>query len=186
MPPPGQPQGSYSPQMANMGIATEVRYLLQEIGKLRDERRQLQAEISELMSVRSKFSPNGEFQPEWRLPVPAIEAPLPELPPAPEEPVPQAKPGWRVVHKRPERKARTAPKAITGPPPPAPPPMPEPPKPEAPAWTQWRRMFDSILYLMRPLTSLLSEPPLAPTSMAPSPTPMSPPPRGGLFGRDDS
>ncbi|KAF9476100.1 hypothetical protein BDN70DRAFT_882877 [Pholiota conissans] len=176
MPPPGPPQGSFSPQMSNMGsrnitmdftkgIATEVRYLLQEIGKLRDERRQLQAEISELMSVRSKFSPNGEYQPEWRLPVPAIEAPPPEALPAPPEPMPHAKPGWRVVHKRPERKARTVPKAITGPPAPAAPALPEPPKPEAPAWTQWR-----------------PNPLLAPTSMAPTPTPMSPPPRGGLFG----
>ncbi|KAF8965771.1 hypothetical protein BDZ97DRAFT_755056 [Flammula alnicola] len=146
------------------GIATEVRYLLAEIGKLRDERRQLQYEISELMAVRSKFSANGEFQPEWR--PPAIEAP-PEAPPATEEapPLPQAKPGWRVVHKRPERKVRTQPK-ITGPPHPPQPPLPEPPKPEAPAWAQWR-----------------PNPLLAPTPMAATPSmPHSPPPRAGLFG----
>ncbi|KJA21354.1 hypothetical protein HYPSUDRAFT_42227 [Hypholoma sublateritium FD-334 SS-4] len=147
------------------GIATEVRILLQEIGKLRDERRQLQAEISELMSVRSKFSANGEFQPEWRLPAPAIEAPPPEPLPGMEEVVPQAKPGWRVVHKRPERKARTTPK-ITGPPAPAPLALPEPPKPEAPAWTQWR-----------------PNPLLAPTPhMGSTPAPMTPPTRNGLFG----
>ncbi|KAF9541305.1 hypothetical protein CPC08DRAFT_717165, partial [Agrocybe pediades] len=143
------------------GIATEVRILLAEIGKLRDERRQLQYEIAELMSVRSKFSPNGEFQPEWK--PPAIEAPPPEAPPAIEDaPHPQAKPGWRVVHKRPERKARTVPKAIAAPTAAAPPPPP-PVKQEAPAWAQWR-----------------PNPLVAPT-ISPAP-PAHVPPRNGLFG----
>ena len=71
----------------------------------------------------------------------AIEPPPPEPLPAAEEVIPQAKPGWRVVHKRPERKARTTPKN-PGPPAPAPLALPEPPKPEAPAWTQWRREFN--------------------------------------------
>ncbi|KAF8153374.1 hypothetical protein B0H34DRAFT_784462 [Crassisporium funariophilum] len=144
------------------GIAQEVRQLLSDIGKLRDERRQLQFEIAELMAVRSKFSANGEFQPEWR--PPAIEAP-PELPPPAIEDVPAAKPGWRVIHKRTERKARTVPK-ITGPPAPPTPALPEAPRPEAPAWAQWRP------------NPLLAPTPLAPPS-AMSPTP---PPRGGLFG----
>ncbi|KAF8889726.1 hypothetical protein CPB84DRAFT_1963975 [Gymnopilus junonius] len=175
MAPQGPPQPNYSPQLSNnrtnitmdftKGIAAEVRILLAEIGKLRDERRQLQYEIAELMAVRSKFSPNGEFQPEWRPPPPAIEAPPPELPPQIEEGPPPAKPGWRVVHKRPDRKARTVPK-ITGHPAPAPAPppaLPEPPKPEAPAWAQWRP---------NPLL----------TTSASSPGPNSPPPRTGLFG----
>ncbi|PPR01066.1 hypothetical protein CVT26_016013 [Gymnopilus dilepis] len=169
MAPQGPPQPNYSPQLPNnrnitmdftKGIAAEVRVLLAEIGKLRDERRQLQYEIAELMAVRSKFSPNGEFQPEWRPPPPAIEAPPADLPPPIEEPPAPAKPGWRVVHKKPERKARTVPK-IAGPPTPAPPALPEPPKPEAPAWAQWRPN------------------PLLTTS---TPTPNSPPPRTGLFG----
>ena len=70
----------------------------------------------------------------------AIEAP-PEPVPEPEAPV-QARPGWRVVHKRPERKpARTVPK-ITGAPTPVPQALPELPKPiqDVPAWAQWRRM----------------------------------------------
>ncbi|KDR66468.1 hypothetical protein GALMADRAFT_259258 [Galerina marginata CBS 339.88] len=172
MAPQGPPPTGYSPQLPNnrnvtmdftKGIAAEVRVLLAEIGKLRDERRQLQYEIAELMAVRSKFSANGEFQPEWR--PPAIEAPPPEMPPAIEEAPPQAKPGWRVVHKRPERKARTQPK-ITGPPAPPPPALPEPPKPEAPAWAQWR-----------------PNPLLAPTPMSSSPnSPPPPPQRSGLFG----
>ncbi|KAF5328404.1 hypothetical protein D9619_013254 [Psilocybe cf. subviscida] len=171
MSPQGQPQGPFSPQMQSnrnitmdftKGIATEVRYLLAEIGKLRDERRQLQYEISELMAVRSKFSPNGEFQPEWR-PPPMDAPPMIEAPPPPEDAmIPPARPGWRVVHKRPDRKARTQPKqpAAIGPPPVAP--GPEPPKPEAPAWAQWR-----------------PNPLLAPT---PVPQSQSPPPRAGLFG----
>jgi len=68
----------------------------------------------------------------------AIEAPpLPEAPPAIEAPPPPAKPAWRTVHKRPDRKARTVPK-ITAPPSPMPPPPPEPVR-EMPSWTQWRR-----------------------------------------------
>ncbi|KZV95823.1 hypothetical protein EXIGLDRAFT_765900 [Exidia glandulosa HHB12029] len=42
-------------------LASEVRILLQEVGKLRDERRQLQQEIAELMSVKAKHSGGGEF-----------------------------------------------------------------------------------------------------------------------------
>ncbi|KAJ3483801.1 hypothetical protein NLJ89_g12032 [Agrocybe chaxingu] len=79
-PPP--PLGSYSPQTPGSrnismdftkGIATEVRYLLAEIGKLRDERRQLQYEIAELMAVKSKFSAGGEYQPDWRPPPPVSQ-----------------------------------------------------------------------------------------------------------------
>jgi len=150
------------------GMAQEVRYLLSEIGKLRDQRRQLQYEIAELMAVRTKFSENGEFQPEWK--PPAIEAP-PE-PPAPEpEVIPAAKPAWRVVSKRPERKpARTQPKAITAAPAPVPA-APEPPKADVPAWAQWRPNP-----LLRPGSAINSP------STAPATIPHEPPPRGGLFG----
>ncbi|PPQ79007.1 hypothetical protein CVT25_002316 [Psilocybe cyanescens] len=169
MAPQGPSQANFSPQgnpprnvsmEFTKSIAAEVRVLLAEIGKLRDERRQLQYEIAELMAVRSKFSANGEFQPEWR--PPAIEAPPLEMPLAIEEAPPQAKPGWRVVHKKPERKARTTPKMVGGPPAP-PTPAPEPRKPEAPAWAQWR-----------------PNPLLAPTPIAPGSP--GPPPRTGLFG----
>ncbi|KAH9474452.1 hypothetical protein JR316_0012911 [Psilocybe cubensis] len=167
MAPQGNSQGTFSPNSRNKdlamnlagNIAAEVRILLADIGKLRDERRQLQYEIAELMAVRSKFSANGEFQPEWR--PPAIEAPPPPEPPLAIEAPPQAKPGWRVVHKKPERKARTTPKMV-GPPPPATP-APEAPKPQVPAWAQWR-----------------PNPLLAPTPVAPGSP--GPPPRAGLFG----
>lgn len=69
-------------------LASEVRILLQEVGKLRDERRTLQQyvpntqtllplnpdylsspifrEIAELMAVKAKHSVGGEYSPDWR------------------------------------------------------------------------------------------------------------------------
>ncbi len=69
-------------------LASEVRILLQEVGKLRDERRALQqyvrpvlnrlpecsltpsppipSEIAELMAVKAKHSAGGEYSPDWR------------------------------------------------------------------------------------------------------------------------
>ena len=91
------------------------------------------------------------------MPPPAIEAPLP--PPAIED-VPQAKPGWRVVQKRPERKARTQPKITAGPGPsssPGPAALP-PPVQNVPSWAQWRRT--SCVQSFTPsLTYSTSEPP---------------------------
>jgi len=171
-PQPGYPPNNFSNRNTvndfTKGMAQEVRYLLSEIGKLRDQRRQLQYEIAELMAVRTKFSENGEFQPEWKPPAPAaIEAP-PE--PAAPEPIPAAKPAWRVISKRPERKpARTQPKAIAAAP--APTPAPEPPKPDVPAWAQWRPNP-----LLRPGSAINSP------STAPAAIPHEPPPRTGLFG----
>lgn len=149
------------------GMAQEVRYLLSEIGKLRDQRRQLEYEIAELMAVRTKFSENGEFQPEWK--PPAIEPP-PEAPAPEPQVIPAAKPAWRVVSKRREMKqARTQPKAISAAAAPAP--IPEAPKPDLPAWAQWRPNP-----LLRPASAVNSP------STAPASIPQDPPPRAGLFG----
>ncbi|KIY53904.1 hypothetical protein FISHEDRAFT_68471 [Fistulina hepatica ATCC 64428] len=133
------PNGGNPPKYINdfsKALANEVRILLAEVGKLRDERRQLQYEIAELMNVKSKFGGGGEFQPDWH-PKPAEPPPGTELavaPPVPEAPVP-APPAWRVVHKR-ERKMRK-----TGAPAPPPAagaaPVVEAPPP-GPAWAQWR------------------------------------------------
>ncbi|EKM78202.1 hypothetical protein AGABI1DRAFT_75673 [Agaricus bisporus var. burnettii JB137-S8] len=148
-------------------LASEVRILLAEVGKLRDERRQLQYEISELMAVKSKHGAGGEYSPDWR---PKIEAPPPpsevQAPPPPpaieDEPI-QARPGWRVVHKRPERRAIKGKQPVApAPAPPPPMPMPEVARPEIPAWAQWR-----------------PNPLLAPTPMS---APNTPPPPPGLFG----
>jgi len=71
----------------------------------------------------------------------AIEGPPPPQPlPAIEGPPPQAKPAWRVVQKKQERKARTVPK-IAAAPQPMPPPPPLEPVREVPSWAQWRRVY---------------------------------------------
>ncbi|KAF9462191.1 hypothetical protein BDZ94DRAFT_1261734 [Collybia nuda] len=164
----GNPQSPTPPKYLNdfsKALAGEVRILLAEVGKLRDERRQLQYEIAELMNLKSKHGAGGEYAPDWR---PKIEGPPPEEPPPPpaieDAPPPQARPGWRVIHKRPERRERplkiqAAPTSAQ-----APAPAPEPPRPELPAWAQWR-------------PNPLLAPVATPASMS-----RSPPPRSGLFG----
>ncbi|KAJ7625253.1 hypothetical protein DFH06DRAFT_1103982 [Mycena polygramma] len=146
-------------------LAGEVRILLAEVGQLRDERRALQYEIAELMSVKSKHGAGGEYSPEWR--------PKPEdLPASPPPPEPSAaapaRPAWRVVNKRAERKER----AIAKQRPPSPnsvPPL-EPPKPNVPAWAQWRP------------NPHIAPKPIQGTAAAPLPGPPTPPARSGLFG----
>ena len=68
--------------------------------------------------------------------------PLPDLPPPPAiedgGPPQPAKPAWRTVHKRPERKRKQI-TAGTPAPPPAPQLASPPVKPETPSWAQWRR-----------------------------------------------
>ncbi|KAF5338110.1 hypothetical protein D9758_015366 [Tetrapyrgos nigripes] len=162
---------SGSPKYMNdfsKALAIEVRILLDEMGKLRDERRQLQQEIAELLAVKAKHG-NG-----WSTtPPPAIEAP-PETSPPTAEPLAPAKGGWRVVHKRPERKHRD--KGANTPAPAASPPLPAiaAPVPVAagmPAWAQWR-----------------PNPTFTPPAVTPAAAPVSDPflnrplSRPGLFG----
>ncbi|KAL0945749.1 hypothetical protein HGRIS_012039 [Hohenbuehelia grisea] len=146
-------------------LANEVRILLDEVGKLRDERRALQFEIAELMAVKSKHGAGGEYSPDWRPKPQPDDPPALPAPPAPEEegaPPPPTRPAWRVVHKRPERKIKAppTPKAL-----PAPVPAPAEPRPNLPAWAQWR-----------------PNPALAPAPVNAPSMPSSPPPRSGLFG----
>ncbi|KIK98999.1 hypothetical protein PAXRUDRAFT_823222 [Paxillus rubicundulus Ve08.2h10] len=147
-------------------LASEVRILLAEVGKLRDERRQLQFEIAELMAVKSKHGAGGEYSPDWRPqpqepppPPPAITPPLID-----DGPPVQARPAWKVVHKSTRRER--APKSL---PAPAPVPAIEPPKPDLPAWAQWR-----------PNPGVVPPPAVAPGPV--SPRPMTPAARPGLFG----
>ncbi|KAF8884201.1 hypothetical protein CPB84DRAFT_1868348 [Gymnopilus junonius] len=88
-------------------LATEVRMLLGEVGKIREERRALQHEIGELLCLKSKYTPGGEFEPDWRPPAPAAPPvdPMPPVPEMPEAP-PMPKPGWRTVHTRPKKKKK--------------------------------------------------------------------------------
>ncbi|EMD36768.1 hypothetical protein CERSUDRAFT_114682 [Gelatoporia subvermispora B] len=119
-------------------LASEVRILLAEVGKLRDERRQLQYEIAELMSVKSKHGAGGEYTPDW---APKHEEPPPPSPapppPEPIDPIP-ARPAWRVVHKREERRSKAKAKALPAPEPAAAAVPPDPPAANLPAWAQWR------------------------------------------------
>ncbi|KAJ7069516.1 hypothetical protein C8F01DRAFT_1363687 [Mycena amicta] len=146
-------------------LAGEVRVLLAEVGQLRDQRRELQFEIAELMSMKSKHGEGGEYVPEWR---PAHHAEEPP-PPPPEPPAaPGARPAWRVVNKRRERMLKSH--AMRPPSPNSVPPL-EPPKPNVPAWAQWR-----------PNTAFAPTPRQA-TAAAPLPSSYSAPPaRSGLFG----
>nr|GAT49306.1 predicted protein [Mycena chlorophos] len=138
-------------------LAGEVRILLAEVDQLRDERRKIQYEIAELMSLKSKHGEGGEYVPDWR---PMPEA-LPMPPPPPEEPGP-ARPAWRTVNKRQPR----AIKAHNRPPSPASVPPLEPPKPNVPAWAQWR---PNHAFAPTPLPGI-------------APLPSGPPPRSGIFG----
>ncbi|KAG5637895.1 hypothetical protein H0H81_002780 [Sphagnurus paluster] len=110
-------------------LASEVRMLLGEVGKLREERRGLQHEMGYLLCMKSKYGPGGEFDPEWR-PAPGAPGgppldppqPPPAEPPAPEIP-PPAKPGWRKVTPRAPRTRKAKKEAAPAPPPP---PQPQP------------------------------------------------------------
>ncbi|KAG8851671.1 hypothetical protein FRB96_009167 [Tulasnella sp. 330] len=46
-------------------LSSEVRLLLKEVGKLREEKRALQHEIGCLLCMKSKYGPGGEFDPDW-------------------------------------------------------------------------------------------------------------------------
>ena len=119
------------------------------------------------MAVKSKHGAGGEYSPDWRpsnlkvhvillyphlhrrltsvtfqaveAPPDAVAPPAPAPPPSPDEPI-QARPGWRVIHKR-KTKAITAGPAPTPPPAPAAVASPPPARQEIPAWAQWRRTY---------------------------------------------
>lgn len=132
------------------------------------------------MAVKSKHGAGGEYSPDWRpsnlkvrvtllhphlhrrltsatfqaveAPPDASAPPAIAAPPPSEEPV-QARPGWRVIHKR-------KPKAITAGPGPAPTPAPAavaspaPARQELPAWAQWRRTYPLNPHATHKLMSL--------------------------------
>ncbi|KDQ32835.1 hypothetical protein PLEOSDRAFT_1033160, partial [Pleurotus ostreatus PC15] len=126
-------------------LASEVKMLLGEVGKLREEKRSLKHEVGFLLCVQSKYGPGGEYEPEWKPPAPPgppADAPPPE-PPMPPEMPPAAKPGWRFTHRaRPRRKKEQAP----APPPPGPSAMQMPPgmdprmdpRRQVQSWATWQ------------------------------------------------
>ncbi|KAF8892921.1 hypothetical protein BD779DRAFT_1467989 [Infundibulicybe gibba] len=111
-------------------LSLEVRMLLDEVGKLREERRTLQHELGFLLCMKSKYGPGGEFDSEWKPPAPAgpPDDPPPE-PPMPPEPS-TARPGWRRVPQRSSRRKQREP-------PPPPPPQPDPRRQIA-SWATWQ------------------------------------------------
>ncbi|KAI0649912.1 hypothetical protein C8Q79DRAFT_355651 [Trametes meyenii] len=118
-------------------LATEVRMLLSEVGKLREDKRNLEYQIGELLQFKSKYGPGGEFDPSWKPAmtcVPTDAAQQPESAPAPEpEPdVPQQAPSaWRSIHTRGSRRSRRT--QATAPPPPPPEPV-----PQTQSWATWQ------------------------------------------------
>ncbi|KAF9224785.1 hypothetical protein BS17DRAFT_731403 [Gyrodon lividus] len=141
-------------------LATEVRMLLGEVGKLREERRNIQHELGYLMMMKSKYGPGGEFDPEWKPPMPP--GPPPDAPPPPDVPpedILQARPAWRTVPPRGTRRIRKPRQE-------APPPEPVPEPRQVHSWVTWH-----------------PNPALAPTPPSVEPT-LLVPDRGspGLFG----
>ncbi|KAF4603193.1 hypothetical protein EYR38_003603 [Pleurotus pulmonarius] len=126
-------------------LASEVKMLLGEVGKLREEKRSLKHEVGFLLCVQSKYGPGGEYEPEWKPPAPPgppADVPPPE-PPMPPEMPPAAKPGWRFTHRaRPRRKKEQPP----APPPPGPSAMQMPPgmdprmdpRRQVQSWATWQ------------------------------------------------
>ncbi|KAF9255250.1 hypothetical protein L218DRAFT_884584 [Marasmius fiardii PR-910] len=125
-------------------LATEVRILLGEVGKLREERRGLQHEIGYLLCIRSKYGPGGEFEGDWR-PAPGQPggppldppAPPPEAPAPPPEP-PVARPAWRNVYPRRSRKKKEAAAAAPAADPQSSQLPQTNPRAQAQSWVQWQ------------------------------------------------
>ncbi|KAI0050275.1 hypothetical protein FA95DRAFT_1487620, partial [Auriscalpium vulgare] len=89
-------------------LAAEVRMLLGEVGKLREEKRAIEHEMGMLLILRSKYGPGGEFEPDWKPPTPFAPQPQPEAgpPDAPPPPPEPARPAWRTLPTRGGRRTR--------------------------------------------------------------------------------
>ncbi|KAI1786929.1 hypothetical protein LXA43DRAFT_897130 [Ganoderma leucocontextum] len=146
-------------------LATEVRMLLSEVGKLREDKRNLEFHIGELLTFKAKYGPEGQFDPSWKPTmtcVPAEAGPAPEAAPEPEPEVPQHAPsGWRTIPTRGSRRSRRTQAA-----PPPPPPEPVPP-PATQSWATWQ-----------PNPAFQPSPPIQPVEHLLGPPQGSP----GLFG----
>ncbi|OCH94563.1 hypothetical protein OBBRIDRAFT_99183 [Obba rivulosa] len=125
-------------------LASEVRMLLNEVGRLREEKRNLEYQLGCLMCMKAKYGPGGEFDPDWRPSTgpcaAAPEASAPEAPaPPPEEPQQPVRPGWRTVPTRLGRRSRRSQSAAPPDPgPSAPPPPPAQPRPPISSWATWQ------------------------------------------------
>ncbi|KIJ65766.1 hypothetical protein HYDPIDRAFT_38965, partial [Hydnomerulius pinastri MD-312] len=115
-------------------LATEVRMLLGEVDKVREERRTIQHELGYLVIVKSKYGPGGEFdhgrKPSMPPGTPPAPPPPPEPPAQPGE-IPPVRPTWRTVPQRGTRRIRR-PKQE------APPPEPVPEPRQVHDWVTWQ------------------------------------------------
>ncbi|CAA7269900.1 unnamed protein product [Cyclocybe aegerita] len=153
-------------------LATEVRMLLGEVGKIREERRALQHEIGDLLCMRSKYGPGGEYEPDWKPPPPPAPPPEAMAPSLPDPPAAAfVPPAWRKVPPPREKKKKTKKSqqaaASTSAPPPA---MPmaqqyDDARHQLTSWATWMPNRDN-------LTPLSVEPTIVPVERRPS----------GLFG----
>jgi len=166
-----QQRGPYQPMPSQWTdvskvLALEVKEIMTDVNKLREERTKLQQEIGDLTSMRAKLATG--LPPEiWAFLQgggSAAISPPPEEPPPPPEPEQQivaARPAWRTVEQpraAPKKKAR----GYRAEPPPPPPPAPvEPPRVQA--WANWK-----------------PNPMYAPVAKPSAPAPKPGPP--GLFG----
>ncbi|KAI6107814.1 hypothetical protein EDD16DRAFT_1488479 [Pisolithus croceorrhizus] len=66
-------------------LAIDVRTLLGEIGKLREERRAIQHEVGLLMTMRAKYCSGGEFGGNWSVTQAPHDGPPPDAPPQPQD-----------------------------------------------------------------------------------------------------
>ncbi|KAJ7028730.1 hypothetical protein C8F04DRAFT_1212100 [Mycena alexandri] len=123
-------------------LAQEVRMLLGEVGKLREERRALQHELGYLLCMKAKYGPGGEFEPDWKPPPGAPGGPPLDPGPAPPPPeLPQAKPGWRTVPNRPPPQSRKQKKKDAAQPQAAPAPD---PRRQVQSWATWQPNLDYV------------------------------------------
>ncbi|KAG8904985.1 hypothetical protein FRB99_000899 [Tulasnella sp. 403] len=101
-------------------LSSEVRLLLKEVGKLREEKRALQHEIGCLLCMKAKYGPGGEFDPDWVPPTgsadcahahagaPQASHPVEITPDVvdldphilPAEETPMVKPAWKNIQKK--------------------------------------------------------------------------------------
>ncbi|KAJ6572702.1 hypothetical protein DFH09DRAFT_1152550 [Mycena vulgaris] len=151
-------------------LSIEVKILLEEVGKLRDERRAMQFEIEELRVIRARYGGPPSTASAGYIGGPYGTQLIPEPEPGPPAPPHPPAPGaWRVVHpppamRRPALKAPTKHKKIAAAASALPPAVPNPhPNADLPAWAQWR-----------------ANPLLVPASTGTEVR--APPPREGLFG----
>lgn len=98
-----------------------------------------------LLSMKSKYGPGGEFQPDWRPPMTAPPADPPAPPPEapmPSDFPPATKPGWRQIGKRRVRKKDSAVRAAPAPQPQHPQHPPAhhmDPRRQVQSWATWLR-----------------------------------------------